>query len=64
MGPKGTVVLADTRGYHKAVLARDRDRILYNCMFTSQASPFPECFERKTPIRISSDRALAFALDG
>jgi Phytanoyl-CoA dioxygenase (PhyH) len=64
MGPKGTVVLADSRGYHMAVLARDRDRILYNCMFTSQASPFPEYFERKTPIRIPSDRALAFALDG
>jgi hypothetical protein len=64
MGQKGTVVLADTRGYHKAGLARDCDRILYTCMFTSQASPFPEYFERKTPIRISSDRALAFALDG
>jgi hypothetical protein len=64
MGPKGTVVLADTRGYHKTGLTRDRDRILYTCMFTSQASPFPEHFERKTPIRISSDRALAFALAG
>jgi hypothetical protein len=64
MGPKGTVVLADIRGYHKAGLARDHDRILYTCMFASQASPFPEHFERKMPIRISSDRALAFALDG
>jgi hypothetical protein len=63
MGPKGTVVLADMRGYHKAGLARDHDRILYTCMFVSQASPFLEYFERKTPIRISSDRALAFALD-
>jgi hypothetical protein len=64
MGPRGTVVLADTRGYHKAGLARDRDRILYTCMFASQASPFPEYFERKMPIRIASDRALAFALEG
>jgi hypothetical protein len=63
-GPKGTLVLADTRGYHKAGLARDCDRILYTCMFASPASPFPEYFERKTPIRIPSDRALAFALDG
>jgi Phytanoyl-CoA dioxygenase (PhyH) len=64
MGPKGTVVLADTRGYHKAGLARDRERVLYTCMFTSQVSPYPEHFERKTPIPVYSDRALAFALDG
>jgi len=64
MGQKGTVVLADTRGYHKAGLARGRERILYTCMFTSQVSPYPEHFERKTPISVYSDRALAFALDG
>lgn len=63
-GPKGTVVIADTRGYHKGGLARDRDRILYTCMFTSQVSPYPEYFERKPPIPIYADRALTFALDG
>jgi Phytanoyl-CoA dioxygenase (PhyH) len=35
MGPRGTIVLADTRGYHKGGECRDNDRILYHCMFTS-----------------------------
>lgn len=37
VGPKGTVVFADTRGYHKGGLARDHDRLLYVSMFTSQS---------------------------
>ena len=35
IGPKGTILFADTRGYHKGGLARTRDRILYTCLFTS-----------------------------
>ncbi len=34
VGPKGTIVFADTRGYHKGGLARERERIVYTCMFT------------------------------
>jgi hypothetical protein len=34
-GPRGTIVFADTRGYHKGGLSRERDRVLYVCMFTS-----------------------------
>lgn len=64
MGPKGTVVLADTKGYHKGGLVRDHDRILYTCMFTSQASTSPEQFERRLPIPTCSDRAVAFAIGG
>jgi len=37
-GPRGTIIFADTRGYHKGGLARSRDRIMYTCMFTSPAS--------------------------
>ena len=37
-GKKGTVVLADTRGYHKGGEARDDNRLMYTCMFTSPAS--------------------------
>ena len=33
VGPAGTVVLADTRGYHKGGEARNADRILYYCMY-------------------------------
>jgi hypothetical protein len=38
IGPAGTIVFADTHGYHKGGLARERDRLLYTCMFTSQAA--------------------------
>ncbi len=36
-GGAGTVVLADTRGYHRGGVARTSDRLLYTCMFTSPA---------------------------
>jgi Phytanoyl-CoA dioxygenase (PhyH) len=62
VGPKGMVVFADTRGYHKGGLVRENERVLYNCMFTSQASTRAEYFERKLPIPESPDKALSFAL--
>jgi hypothetical protein len=34
-GQRGTIVFADTRGYHKGGLSKERDRVLYSCMFTS-----------------------------
>lgn len=37
-GPKGTIVFADTRGYHKGGLARAEERLLYTFMFTSPAA--------------------------
>jgi hypothetical protein len=61
LGPKGTVVFADTRGYHKGGLVRERDRILYTCMFNSQASSYPNLFERKL-IPPDADEAVAFAI--
>jgi hypothetical protein len=62
IGPKGTVVLTDTRGYHKGGLARERERILYTCMFASQASNHPDVFTRSVPITHYSDKAMAFAI--
>src|SRR5262249_18997045 len=38
VGPLGTIIFADTRGYHKGGLARSRDRLMYLCMFTSRAA--------------------------
>lgn len=38
VGPKGTIVLADVRGYHKGGACLSSDRIMYTCMFTSGAS--------------------------
>jgi hypothetical protein len=37
-GKKGTIIFADTRGYHKGGEARTDDRLMYTCMFTSSAS--------------------------
>jgi hypothetical protein len=34
-GRRGTIVFADTKGYHKGGLSRERDRVLYACGFTS-----------------------------
>lgn len=40
-GPAGTIVFADTRGYHCGGRARKRDRIMYIGMFASSASAKP-----------------------
>jgi hypothetical protein len=37
-GDAGTIIFADTRGFHKGGEARTRDRLMYTCMYTSQAS--------------------------
>lgn len=39
VGGKGTMIFADTRGYHKGGLARRHERIMYFCTFVSSASP-------------------------
>jgi hypothetical protein len=62
IGPKGTIIFADTRGYHKGGLARERDRLMYTCMFTSQASQSQEFLRRTTTTPSPSDRKIAFAL--
>jgi hypothetical protein len=38
LGKRGTVIFADTAGYHKGGLARERDRLLFNLMYVSPAS--------------------------
>ncbi|MEZ5428779.1 MAG: phytanoyl-CoA dioxygenase family protein [Pyrinomonadaceae bacterium] len=38
VGKKGTIIFADTRGFHKGGEARTGDRLMYTCMFTSPAS--------------------------
>jgi Phytanoyl-CoA dioxygenase (PhyH) len=61
-GPRGTIVFADTRGYHKGGMAREHDRIMYTCMFTSQASQSKELF-RPAPARFFAEsREQSFAL--
>lgn len=62
IGPKGTIVFADTRGYHKGGLAREQDRLMYTCMFTSPASESREFLKRSADLSRPQDKALAFAL--
>nr|MBA3442989.1 hypothetical protein [Pyrinomonadaceae bacterium] len=59
-GPKGTIIFADTRGYHKGGLARERDRLMYTCMFTSSLAP--ELFTRPDQISLPPDKEQASAL--
>ena len=55
-------MFADTDGYHKGGLARDRDRILYACAFTSQAAQHGDSFTRPGKVSIATDSETAFAL--
>ncbi|HKQ75590.1 MAG TPA: hypothetical protein VJ810_17970 [Blastocatellia bacterium] len=61
-GPKGAIVFADTRGYHKGGLARTSDRIMYTCMFTSPTAQVAELFDRPEQMQVLADRMQAFAL--
>ena len=61
-GPKGTIVFADTRGFHKGRLARQNDRLMYLCMFTSQASESTELFMLPRKLEPPKDKAAYFAL--
>ncbi|MEQ1761680.1 MAG: phytanoyl-CoA dioxygenase family protein [Pyrinomonadaceae bacterium] len=54
-GKKGTIVFADTRGYHKGGESRTSDRLMFTCMFTSPAS------ESKRLLKFPPD-SLSFGL--
>jgi len=61
-GPAGTVVFADTRGFHRGGLVRGRDRVMFVSMFTSAASQSEDLFQRTRPFPVPDDPAIAFAL--
>jgi hypothetical protein len=62
MGPPGTIVFADTQGYHKGGLARECDRVLFTCLYTSPASEVRELFDRSEPGAPPRDRRQALAV--
>jgi hypothetical protein len=62
VGPKGTVVFADTRGYHKGGFCLERERILYTCMFTSKAGTCSDLYKRQHVLPRSADRSSTFAI--
>lgn len=61
-GCAGTVVFADTHGYHKGGLARAHDRLMHICMYTSPLAQSVELFERTGRALLPSDPVQAFAL--
>jgi hypothetical protein len=62
-GAAGTVIFADTNGYHKGGHARTADRLMYTCMFTSQASESQEFMVRPPGFQVPlSDALTTFAL--
>ncbi|HEX6127088.1 MAG TPA: phytanoyl-CoA dioxygenase family protein [Pyrinomonadaceae bacterium] len=64
-GRKGTVIFADTRGYHKGGEARAKDRLMFTCMYTSPASQskdlirFPQDFD---PAKLSREQIRALRI--
>lgn len=42
-GKKGTLILADTSGFHKGGHCTDRERVLFTCTYTSLASKSKNC---------------------
>jgi hypothetical protein len=62
VGPRGSIIFADTHGYHKGGLCTERDRIMYHCMFTSPASESKELLDRPTEAPRATDLARAVAL--
>lgn len=61
-GQAGTIVFADTHGYHKGGFARERDRIMFTCMFTSPASQSKELFDSGKLTELPLDKAQRTAL--
>ncbi len=63
-GQRGTLIFADTRGYHKGGEARTSDRLLYTCMFLSPASEVREMMTPpKSRFPAPSDPILARAMN-
>ncbi len=63
VGPRGTIIFADTRGFHKGGEARTSDRIMYTSMFLSPASEVRELMTPPAvPLAAPSDPVVAHAL--
>jgi hypothetical protein len=62
-GERGTIVIADTSGYHKGGYVLDKERLVYNCLFVSPSSQTREVFSRPGSLRFHTmDRIQRFAI--
>ena len=61
IGPAGTIVFADTRGYHCGGLSRVRERLLFSMLYTSRDSGVREWFTRPETMATPLPAAPRFA---
>lgn len=54
VGKKGTIIFADTRGFHKGGEARTDDRLMFTAMFTSPASDSKRLLHFPEQLKLSS----------
>lgn len=64
VGKAGTIIFADTRGYHCGGRAKTRDRLMHIAMFVSSATPGPANDHLSTQPPLPDDPELRFALTG
>jgi hypothetical protein len=63
-GPAGTLLFADTTGWHKGGSARTGDRLLYTCLFGSQAGDKRRRLRTNPELSLAEqDKDTIFALD-
>lgn len=53
-GIKGTIIFADTRGFHKGGEAKTDDRLMFTCMFTSPASESARLIDYPDQLRLEN----------
>ncbi|HNU09408.1 MAG TPA: phytanoyl-CoA dioxygenase family protein, partial [Pyrinomonadaceae bacterium] len=64
-GRRGTLIFADTRGYHKGGEARTKDRLMFTCMYTSPASESRDLIEFSDgfdPSELTADQVRALGI--
>jgi len=62
IAPRGTIIFADTAGFHKGGYCTGRDRLMYVGMFTSPASESAELFDRRATAIPDATTAMRVAL--
>lgn len=63
-GNTGTIIFADTRGFHKGGEARKNDRLMYTCLYTSRSSESRRLVRfGKSPEGLSNRQISALLLD-
>jgi hypothetical protein len=62
IGPAGTIIFADTRGYHKGGESRDSERVMYLCVYRSPGPTHKEEFAQGVSVSGALTREQRSAL--